>query len=211
MAKKQPTAKTLDPLVNRKVHVVPLKDIKPYKNNAKAHSDTQVRQIADSIREFGFNQPIAVDAKNVIVVGHGRYLASRLLGLVRVPVVTLAGLTDKQLATYRLKDNKSNESPWLNDMLRLEAQAIGVDALRDMGFDTKVVIEHKPLKLPDDFDDQTADHAVKASKSVEFSFGRHRFNISHSAYDRWLNELADDGIVANKDIIVWIREKLQLS
>ena len=86
--------------------------IKPYAKNAKKHPDDQVRKVADSIREFGFNQPIVVDRNSEIIVGHGRYLAAKYLGLDKVPVILRDDLSDEQVKAYRLADNKLNESGW---------------------------------------------------------------------------------------------------
>jgi hypothetical protein len=93
--------------------------IKPYDRNAKKHSKKQVEQIADSIKEFGFNQPIVIDKKGIIVVGHGRYEAAMLLKLEEVPVKRV-DLTDEQARRYRVMDNKLNESEWIVEMLELE-------------------------------------------------------------------------------------------
>jgi DNA modification methylase len=86
--------------------------IRPYENNAKKHPKKQIREIADSIKAFGFNQPIVVDRHGVIIVGHGRYMASQMIGLKEVPVLQLENITDEQAKAYRLADNKLNESKW---------------------------------------------------------------------------------------------------
>ena len=82
-----------------------IENIKPYEKNAKKHPKKQVEQIAKSIKEFGFNQPIVIDKKGVIIVGHGRYEAAKLLGLSDVPVIEVE-LTEEQAKAYRLADNK---------------------------------------------------------------------------------------------------------
>lgn len=92
----------------------------PYEHNAKQHPDSQVKQIAASIKQFGFRQPIVVDANNVVVIGHGRLLAAKELGLSEVPVVRADDLTEKQIKALRLADNKTNESGW--DFTELEAE-----------------------------------------------------------------------------------------
>lgn len=92
----------------------------PYPANAKKHPDDQVKHIANSIREFGFRQPIVVDADNVVVIGHGRLMAAKSLGLDSVPVVRADDLTDEQIRALRLADNKTNESEW--DFAELEAE-----------------------------------------------------------------------------------------
>src|SRR5437764_12268285 len=78
----------------------------PYARNPRTHSDAQVAQIAASIREFGFNNPILVDTNAGIIAGHGRLLAARKLGLNEVPVIVLDHLTESQKRAYVLADNK---------------------------------------------------------------------------------------------------------
>lgn len=104
---------------------VPIGDIKPYKNNAKKHDAVQVKNVAESIRQFGWAQPIVVDKNNVIIIGHCRYSSALLLGLVEVPVAKLDWLTDEQVKKLRNLDNKLNESEW--DFTLLEKDIEGLD------------------------------------------------------------------------------------
>lgn len=90
----------------------PIKELKPYKKNAKKHDKKQVEQIANSIKEFGFTQPVIIDANNEVVAGHGRILGAKKAGLKEVPTVCLEELTEEQIKAYRLIDNKLNESEW---------------------------------------------------------------------------------------------------
>jgi len=84
----------------------PLKDIKPYVNNAKLHPKEQVEQIKRSIQEFGFNDPIAIDEHNVIIEGHGRFIAVKELGYTEVPIIQLSHLTEAQKRAYIIAHNK---------------------------------------------------------------------------------------------------------
>ena len=103
----------------------------PYANNARTHSEAQVAQIAGSIREFGFNNPVLVDGENGIIAGHGRVLAARKLGLAEVPVIELTHLTEMQRKAYILADNKLAEAAgWDRDLLALE-----LGELADLGAD----------------------------------------------------------------------------
>lgn len=97
-----------------------IRELKPYKKNAKKHSKEQVEQIANSIKEFGFTQPVIVDKNNCVVAGHGRILGAKKAGLKQVPTVCLEELTEEQIKAYRLVDNKLNESEWDNDLLNTE-------------------------------------------------------------------------------------------
>lgn len=114
--------------------------IAPYDKNAKAHPKKQVAQIAASIEAFGFNQPVVVDRKGIIIVGHGRYYAAISLGHTEVPVLTVS-LTEEQAKAYRLADNKLNESDW--DMALVVEELKGLDeTLLDLtGFDRDLVLE----------------------------------------------------------------------
>ena len=85
-------------------------DLIPYANNPRTHSDQQVSQVASSIREFGFNNPILIDEHNGIIAGHGRLAAAQKLDLKVVPTITLEGLTEAQRKAYVIADNKLTEN-----------------------------------------------------------------------------------------------------
>ena len=95
----------------------------PYARNARTHSDQQVAQIADSIREFGFTNPMLIDEEDGIIAGHGRVLAAHSLGLDEVPCIVLAHLTPAQGRAYVLADNKlALNAGWDLEMLSLGAR-----------------------------------------------------------------------------------------
>jgi ParB-like chromosome segregation protein Spo0J len=106
-------------------------DLIPYVNNSRTHSDEQVAQIAASIKEFGWTNPILVDGTNGIIAGHGRLMAARKLGHKEVPTIELSDLTETQKKAYIIADNKlALNAGWDNEMLALELGEIG-----DLGFD----------------------------------------------------------------------------
>ncbi len=123
-------------------------NIKPYNKNAKKHDKKQVQQIANSIKEFGFNQPIVVDKDNVVIVGHGRLEAAKLLGMTEVPTIQLKSLTEAQVASYRLADNKLNESDWYMTLVIEELKGLTPELVDLTGFDRDLIIE------PDEKDDE---------------------------------------------------------
>lgn len=84
-------------------------DIKPYPKNAKKHPNKQLKQIADSVKRFGWQQPVVVDKDGVIIVGHGRWAAYEKHGLEKPPIQVADKLTKKEANAYRLADNKLNE------------------------------------------------------------------------------------------------------
>lgn len=99
----------------------PLASLKPYERNARTHSPEQVAQIAASIREFGFTNPLLVDEQDRVIAGHGRLEAARSLGLAEVPVIVVAGLTDAQRRALVLADNKlALNAGWDADLLKAE-------------------------------------------------------------------------------------------
>jgi ParB-like chromosome segregation protein Spo0J len=110
----------------------------PYARNARTHSDSQVAQIAGSIQEFGFNNPVLIDAENGIIAGHGRVMAANLLQLERVPCIRLAHLSDAQKRAFILADNRiALNSGWDTEMLANELSDLHADDvdLGLMGFD----------------------------------------------------------------------------
>ena len=108
--------KTHPVIVSRKVE-----DLIPYARNSRTHSDAQVAQIAASVREFGWTNPVLVDGENGIIAGHGRILAARKLGMDEVPCIELAGLTDTQRRAYIIADNKlALNGGWDDELLALE-------------------------------------------------------------------------------------------
>lgn len=108
-------------------------ELVPYARNARQHSAAQVAAIAGSIREFGFNAPVLIDAHNVIVAGHGRVQAALTLRLDAVPCVRLAHLSDSQRRAYTLADNRiALSSTWDEAMLALELTELRIDDV-DLG------------------------------------------------------------------------------
>ena len=108
--------------------------IKMYERNAKLHPTKQVDAIAHSIKEFGFRQPLVIDADNVIVIGHGRLMAAKKLGLKDVPCVRADDLSAEQIKALRLADNKTNESEWDLDLLGDELDGIFDLYMSEFGF-----------------------------------------------------------------------------
>ncbi|MBA4274950.1 MAG: DNA methylase N-4 [Alphaproteobacteria bacterium] len=118
------------------VRHLPTESLNPYANNPKLHPEKQVRQIAACMRECGFINPIIVDKDNVIIAGHGRYAAAKLLGLKEVPTIVVDHLTDAQVRAYRLADNQlALNSGYDNDLLKIELVTL---AEMDLSFDLEI-------------------------------------------------------------------------
>lgn len=112
---------------------IPVANLKPYEKNPR-NNDSAVDAVAESIRQFGFLQPIVIDKNNVIVAGHTRYKAAKKLGITTVPVVLASELTPEQVKKYRILDNKLNElATWNFDLLNAEIADLDFDGFADLG------------------------------------------------------------------------------
>ena len=124
-----------------------LDSIRPYAANAKKHDATQVANVAESIRQYGFVQPIVIDKDGVIVIGHCRALAAEKLGMKEVPCVCVDDLTPEQVKALRVIDNKTNESPWDFDILPDELADID---LSDFDFDFGIEDDEEETEIVED-------------------------------------------------------------
>lgn len=105
-----------------------VKDLIPYERNTKKHDKTQINNVAESIKQYGFVQPIVIDKDNVVVIGHCRLLAAKQLKMKEVPCVCVEDLTEEQVKALRIVDNKSNESEWDFDFLADELTELDLSA-----------------------------------------------------------------------------------
>ena len=138
-----------------KIKNVGIESLIPYVNNSRTHSDEQVAQIAASIKEFGWTNPILVDGKNGIIAGHGRLMAARKLGYKEVPVIELSELTDTQRKAYIIADNRlALNAGWDNEILSIE-----LGSLQSVNFNIEL-LGFDAIELSDLFDEQ-----IKESKS----------------------------------------------
>ena len=126
-----------------------LADIVPYANNTKKHDETQIKNVAESIKKYASVQPIVIDNDGTIVIGHCRALAAEKLGIEEVPCVVVSDLTEDEINALRIVDNKTNESPWDFDLLSAELPEID---LSDFEFDFNVPTEFTADMIDDFFD-----------------------------------------------------------
>lgn len=172
-----------------------LDDLIPYAKNAKRHDETQIANVAESIRQFGFVQPIVVDKNGVIVIGHCRALAAKRLGMEKVPCVAVDELTDEQVKALRIIDNKTNESPWDMEMLAEELPDIDLS-----GFDFDFGIDLPEENKEDEDKEIVEDEAPEVDEDSEpiaklgdiWQLGRHRLMCGDST-DKATVELLMDG------------------
>lgn len=151
-------------------------DLRAYELNAKIHEQSQIEQIANSIKEFGFVQPVVVDKNNVIVIGHGRVEALKQLGYKEAPCVCVDNLTEDQVKALRLADNKTNESEWDTELLAVDLSGISFD-MTQFGFDGFMDFEEA-----EDEDAEEDDFNIEESIPIEpkaklgdiYELGKHR-------------------------------------
>ena len=155
---------------------IPLGNIVPYAKNAKKHDKTQIKNVAESIKQYGFVQPIVVDRDGVIVIGHCRALAAKQLGMTEVPCVCVDDLTPEQVNALWLVDNKSNESDWDFDLLAEELPGLDLSAF---DFDWGLRDELDNSVVEDDYD--PAPPAEPKSKLGDvYQLGNHRLMCGDS-------------------------------
>lgn len=181
--------------------MLPLDALKPYERNARKHAQEDVAAIAESIREFGFNDPIGIWGKeNLIVEGHGRLMAAKELGMKEVPCIRLDHLTDEQRRAYALAHNRTAElSSWDEEMLNLELGDIGDIDMDLMGFDWDAASSLDPIEEPfrdaaDIFDPiEEKPEELRTQPGDVWQLGEHRLVCGSSADSADMDKLLKSG------------------
>jgi DNA modification methylase len=181
------------------IEQIQLATLIPYINNSRTHSDEQVAQIAASIKEFGFNNPILVDKDSGIIAGHGRLQAARKLGLTEVPCVRLEHLTETQRKAYIIADNRlALNAGWDNELLTIELNELLADgfALEILGFDSdelKTLLD--PLEPTEGLVDEDQVPEVPEEPKTKpgdiYQLGRHRLMCGDSTSIDAVEKLTD--------------------
>lgn len=149
---------------NIKIEYKKTKDIIPYENNPRKNEDA-VEKVAMSIREYGFKQPIVIDEDNVVIAGHTRLKAAKVLGLDEVPVIVASDLTEEQVKAYRIADNKvSDFSIWDNKKLLEELEDIDLFT----GFETSELFGEELDEKDDDFLKDIIDKQGKDNLTINY-------------------------------------------
>lgn len=155
-----------------------LADIVPYAKNAKKHDNRQINNVAESIKQYGFVQPIVIDRNGVIVIGHCRALAAKKLGMKEVPCVCVDDLTPEQVNALRIVDNKSNESDWDFDILPDELAELDFD-----GFDFTFGID-------DDEENEINEEIHTTERELEpYKYIHYLVTIETNEHDRYVDIL----------------------
>ena len=182
---------------SEQIEMVNIEQLIPYARNSRTHSDAQVAQIAASIKEFGFTNPVLVDGEGSIIAGHGRVLAARKLGMDTVPVIRLNYLTEAQRRAYVIADNKlALNAGWDNEMLALELAELG-----DLGFDLELtgfsdeeIKALMPVEVEGLTDEDAVPEAPEQPVTVEgdvWVLGKHRLMCGDSTSVDAVEKLMD--------------------
>jgi DNA modification methylase len=181
-----------------------LSELIPYINNSRKHSDDQVTQIAASIKEFGWTNPILVDGDNGIIAGHGRIMAAKKLNMTEVPVIELAHLSKEQRKALIIADNKlALNSDWDTNLLAIELKD-----LQDLGFDLNLTgfadKELADILKPDQVEGLTDEDAVPEPPKEPitklgdiYQLGNHRLMCGDSTSIDDVDKLMPDNLIAN--------------
>lgn len=185
------------------IKYIPVADLIPYAANSRTHSDAQVAQIAASIREFGFTNPILVNGENTIIAGHGRLMAARKLGLEEVPAIALEHLSKAQQKALVIADNQlALNAGWDVDMLKAEIEDLNLEDfdLSLLGFDDKFLdglLEPEPTEgLTDEDAVPEAPETPITVQGDVWQLGRHRVVCGDAtSMDDWDKLEIEDGII----------------
>lgn len=172
----------------------------PYDRNSRTHSDQQIKQIEASISEFGFTNPILIDADGVIIAGHGRLVAAKNLGIRMAPCIRLGYLTEEQKRAYVIADNKLAENAgWNIDLLRLEVADLSAAgySLDLLGFDSKDIdqmLKHVDgtVGLTDEDDVPEIDDEIISKTGDIWHLGRHKIICGSSTNPLDVSKLLGD-------------------
>jgi DNA modification methylase len=185
-----------------KIVQTPVDQLIPYVNNSRKHSDEQVAQIAASIKEFGWTNPILVDGEKGIIAGHGRLMAARKLGMEEVPVIELSHLSDTQRKALIIADNKlAMNAEWDNDLLTIELNDLLADdfELEILGFDKDelaALLEPEVVEgLTDEDDAPALPEEPKTKPGDIYKLGNHRLMCGDSTSIDAVEKLMDGNSV----------------
>lgn len=172
-----------------KIQDLEIKKIKPYEKNAKKHDETQIRNVMESIQQFGFAQPLVVDKNNILIIGHCRLIAAKRLKRTTVPVLRMEDLTEEQAAKLRLLDNKLNESEWDLDLLAEEIEGLDFDGF---SIDWEIPDVEETLEVIEDEppEPQTEKEAETKLGDI-YKLGNHRLICGDSTDPETIKKLLD--------------------
>lgn len=196
------------------IEYISILQIAPYVKNARTHSEEQISQIVDSIREFGFTNPILVDQHNELIAGHGRLEAAKIVGLETVPAVRLSDLTEQQVKALRIVDNQlALNAGWDLDLLaaeivELEADDFNLDLL---GFDDDFLAGLLPDENDIDPDREQPDPEINnAQEKVSIILGPYEISVHRAEWDKWETAIRAKVGFDKSDVISEIKKRLKM-
>ena len=190
---------------NMKIEKISIDKIKMYKNNAKEHPDWQIEQIKDSIREFGFNDPIALDENDIIIEGHGRYLALKQLNFKEIEILRITDLTEEQKAAYAIAHNKLT----MNTDFDFETLKYELNKLELADFDLKIlgfeetelekILEELNEEIPiPEYDYDEEEESGKRIKEKMLIIGEKKIPLTEKEYEflmeKYENYIKEKGV-----------------
>ena len=161
----------------RRYENVEIEKLKPYKNNARTHSDEQIEKIAKSMKEFGFINPVLVDGNLNVIAGHGRILGAKKLGMKEVPCLFIENLTEEQKRAYIIADNRlAEDAGWDKELLKIE-----LEDLKNMNFDITLTgfeledfdFSMEETEVIEDEFDETVPEEPTSKKGEIYKLGKH--------------------------------------
>lgn len=161
----------------RRYEDVEIEKLKPYKNNARTHSDEQIEKIAKSMKEFGFINPVLVDGNLNVIAGHGRILGAKKLGMKEVPCLFIENLTEEQKRAYIIADNRlAEDAGWDKELLKIE-----LEDLKNMNFDITLTgfeledfdFSMDETEVIEDEFDETVPEEPTSKKGEIYKLGKH--------------------------------------
>jgi len=194
-----------------KIEYVATDDLIPYINNSRTHSESQIKQIAASIREFGFTNPILIDEGGSVIAGHGRLVAAELLDLGEVPTITLEGLTEAQRKAYVIADNKlALNSGWDDELLKIE-----IETLKNLDFDLDILgwsvlpdfageVDYSILD-DDSHDEELDGYSDEVKKAIQIEFDA----FDYEEAKELIAQLRKDGAYIGGIILNYLRKELK--
>lgn len=194
-----------------KIEYVATDDLIPYINNSRTHSESQIKQIASSIREFGFTNPILIDEGGSVIAGHGRLVAAQLLNLDAVPTITLEGLTEAQRKAYVIADNKiALNSGWNDELLKIE-----IETLKNLNFDLDILgwsvlpdfagdVDYSILD-DDSHDEELDGYSDEVKKAIQIEFDA----FDYEEAKELISQLRKDGAYIGGIILNYLRKELK--
>lgn len=190
-----------------------IEDLFPYENNPNAHDDKNIDELAASIKEFGFTNPILIDEADKIFAGHGRWEAAKYIGMEQVPCIVLSGLTDTQKRAYVIADNTLpfgsvwDESTLQSELDALEAEGFDMDVLALDNLDLDF-LDFEPAALEDG-------HAKDSNETITESdtklvIGEYSFPIERREYLNWQDDIRAEAGFSKEDVITEIKQRLRI-